>query len=94
MHSPVHPFKHLFMNIPFFMLLYLHLLPVNLMFLSGLSGLWVTDRMKLPANGTVEVWDAGKAFVISQGIAFTKKGVYRRKGLGIISLAHRYNVKA
>lgn len=36
MHSPVHPFKHLFMNIPFLMFLYLHLLQVNLMILSGL----------------------------------------------------------
>lgn len=39
----------------------------------------VADRMKPPANGTVKVWDAGKASVISQGIAFTKKGAFRRK---------------
>lgn len=43
--------------------------------------------MKLPANGAVEVWDAGKAFVSSQGIDFTKKGAYKGKELGIILLA-------
>lgn len=42
----------------------------------------LADRMKLPANGTMEFWDAGKASVVSQGITFTKKAILRRKVTG------------